>query len=37
MKKIILTLAFASVMTTMSAQTETVKSTEDGFNKWSVE
>src|SRR3970040_1097613 len=37
MKKIILTLLFASVMTTMSAQTETVKSTEDGFNKWSVE
>jgi OOP family OmpA-OmpF porin len=37
MKKIILTLVFASVMTTMSAQTETVKSTEDGFNKWSVE
>lgn len=38
MKKIILTLVFASAMTTMSAQTEeTVKSTEDGFNKWSVE
>ncbi|MFV8342442.1 OmpA family protein [Flavobacterium sp. XS2P39] len=38
MKKIILTLVFASVMTTMSAQTEeTVKSTEDAFNKWSVE
>jgi OOP family OmpA-OmpF porin len=37
MKKIILSLVFASVMTTMSAQTETVKSTEDGFNKWSVE
>ncbi len=41
MKKIILTLVFASVMTTMSAQTETVKSTETPvetpFNKWSVE
>ncbi|MFV5687259.1 OmpA family protein [Flavobacterium sp. ZT3R25] len=37
MKKIILTLVFASAMTSMSAQTETVKSTEDGFNKWSVE
>ncbi|TRX02049.1 OmpA family protein [Flavobacterium gawalongense] len=37
MKKIILTLVFASAMTTLSAQTETVKSTEDGFNKWSVE
>jgi OOP family OmpA-OmpF porin len=41
MKKIILSLVFASVMTTMSAQTETVKSTESQvetpFNKWSVE
>ncbi|MFV5697106.1 OmpA family protein [Flavobacterium sp. ZT3R17] len=37
MKKIILTLVFASAMTTMSAQTEPVKSTEDGFNKWSIE
>ena len=41
MKKIILTLVFASAMTTMSAQTETVKSTvtpvETPFNKWSVE
>jgi OOP family OmpA-OmpF porin len=37
MKKIILTLVFASAMTTLSAQTETVKSTENGFNKWSIE
>lgn len=37
MKKIILTLVFASAMTTLSAQTEPVKSTEDGFNKWSIE
>jgi OOP family OmpA-OmpF porin len=41
MKKIILSLVFASVMTTMSAQTETVKSIESPvetpFNKWSVE
>lgn len=41
MKKIILSLVFASVMTSMSAQTETVKSTEASvetpFNKWSVE
>lgn len=37
MKKIILTLVFASVMTTLSAQTETVKTTETGFNKWSFE
>lgn len=37
MKKIILSLVFASAMTTMSAQTETVKSTENSFNKWSVE
>jgi OOP family OmpA-OmpF porin len=37
MKKIILTLVFASAMTTLSAQTETLKSTENGFNKWSIE
>ncbi|MFE3867442.1 OmpA family protein [Flavobacterium sp. LS2P90] len=41
MKKIVLSLVFASVMTTMSAQTETLKSTdtlvETNFNKWSVE
>lgn len=37
MKKIILTLVFASAITTMSAQTETVKSTENDYNKWSVE
>lgn len=41
MKKIILTLVFSSVMTTMSAQTETVKNTETTvetpFNRWSVE
>ncbi|WP_426062572.1 OmpA family protein [Flavobacterium sp. DSP2-3-1] len=37
MKKIILTLVFASAITTMSAQTETVKSTENDYNKWSIE
>ena len=37
MKKIILTLVFASAMTTLSAQTETEKSTETDFNKWSIE
>ena len=37
MKKIILTLVFASAMTTLSAQTETVKSTGTDFNKWSIE
>jgi OOP family OmpA-OmpF porin len=37
MKKIILTLVFASAITTLSAQTETVKSTENNFNKWSIE
>ena len=37
MKKIILTLVFASAMTTLSAQTETEKSTKTDFNKWSIE
>ena len=37
MKKIILTLVFASAMTTLSAQTETPKPTEEGYNKWSIE
>ena len=37
MKKLILTLVFASAFTTMSAQTETEKSTKDNYNKWSVE
>jgi outer membrane protein OmpA-like peptidoglycan-associated protein len=37
MKKIILTLVFASAITTLSAQTETVKSTGTDFNKWSIE
>jgi OOP family OmpA-OmpF porin len=41
MKKIILTLVFASAMTTLSAQTETVPTTgievENSFNKWSFE
>nr|WP_315161364.1 OmpA family protein [uncultured Flavobacterium sp.] len=39
MKKIILTLVFASAMTTLSAQTENVESATKGteFNKWSVE
>ena len=39
MKKIILTLVFASAMTTLSAQTENVESANTGndFNKWSVE
>lgn len=37
MKKIIFTLVFASAITTLSAQTETLKSTENNFNKWSIE
>ena len=37
MKKIILTLVFASAMTTMSAQTETEIAVENSYNKWSVE
>ena len=37
MKKLILTLAFASVFTTMSAQTEAEKSTKEDYNKWSIE
>ena len=41
MKKIILTFVFASVLTTMSAQTETTQTkeiaVEDNYNKWSVE
>ena len=39
MKKIILTLDFASAMTTLSAQTENVESASTGndFNKWSIE
>ena len=37
MKKIILTLVFASAMTTLSAQTETKKTTENDYNKWSIE
>ncbi|RTZ09241.1 OmpA family protein [Flavobacterium sp. GSP6] len=37
MKKIILTLVFASAITTLSAQTEPQKNTENDYNKWSVE
>ena len=37
MKKLILTLVFASAMTTLSAQTETEKTTENDYNKWSIE
>ena len=37
MKKILLTLVFVSALSTVSAQTETVKSTEIGFNQWSFE
>lgn len=37
MKKLILTLVFAAAFTSMSAQTETEKSTKDNYNKWSVE
>jgi len=37
MKKLTLTLLFASVITTLSAQTETEKSAKNIFNKWSVE
>ena len=37
MKKLILTLVFAAAFTTMSAQTETEKSTKDNYNKWSIE
>lgn len=37
MKKIIITLLFASAASTMSAQTETKKNTTAGFNKWSIE
>lgn len=39
MKKIIITLVFASVMTTLRAQTETVTSTntKTDFNRWSIE
>ena len=41
MKKIILTFVFASVLTTMSAQTETTQTkevaVENNYNKWSVE
>ena len=37
MKKIVLTLVFASAMTTLSAQTETKKTTENDYNKWSIE
>ena len=39
MKKIILTLVFASAMTTLSAQTENAESasTVNDFNKWSIE
>ncbi|WP_369765976.1 OmpA family protein [Flavobacterium sp. WC2429] len=37
MKKLILTLVFAAAFTTMSAQTETEKSTKEDYNKWSIE
>jgi outer membrane protein OmpA-like peptidoglycan-associated protein len=37
MKKIILTLVFASAFATLSAQTEPVKKINPEFNKWSVE
>ena len=37
MKKVILTLVFASAFATLSAQTEPVKTINPEFNKWSVE
>jgi outer membrane protein OmpA-like peptidoglycan-associated protein len=37
MKKLLFTLVFASVITTLSAQTETEKNTKNSFNQWSIE
>jgi OOP family OmpA-OmpF porin len=37
MKKLILTLVFATAFTTLSAQTEPVKKINPEFNKWSIE
>lgn len=37
MKKLFLSLILASALTSVNAQTETEKSTESSFNKWSVE
>jgi outer membrane protein OmpA-like peptidoglycan-associated protein len=37
MKKTILALVFASGLTTLTAQTETEQSTENNFNRWSIE
>jgi outer membrane protein OmpA-like peptidoglycan-associated protein len=37
MKKLLFTLVFASAITTLSAQTETEKDTQNNFNKWSIE
>ena len=37
MKKVILSLVFVLALTTLSAQTKTVKTTETGFNQWSFE
>jgi outer membrane protein OmpA-like peptidoglycan-associated protein len=37
MKKFILTVVLAAAYTTLSAQTESTKGAEQGFNKWSIE
>jgi OOP family OmpA-OmpF porin len=37
MKKLILTLVFATAFVTLSAQTEPVKKINPEFNKWSIE
>lgn len=37
MRKLMLALAFATAATSANAQTETVKNTENDYNKWSVE
>jgi outer membrane protein OmpA-like peptidoglycan-associated protein len=37
MKKLLFTLVFASVITTLCAQTETEKNTKSNFNQWSIE
>jgi len=37
MKKLFLTLLFASGLANINAQTETEKNTETGYNKWSIE
>ena len=37
MKKLMFALAFVAAATTVTAQTETVKNTENDYNKWSVE